>query len=119
MDQETIASQKETWMLSRTIIKQQKIGQVIFWSMSCPNQNSSSWTNNMTIMTNGILNVVVPLGWYYGVCMETLGGCRTEKGWRYEGQNEQAPNNAIWKMKCKWIEKSYKLGSSFLANNGD
>jgi len=35
-------------------------------------------------MTNGILNMVVPLGWYYSVCMETLGGCRMKKGWQHE-----------------------------------
>ncbi len=70
-------------------------------------------------MTNGILNMVVPLCWYYSVCMETLGGCRMEKGWWYEGQNKQACNDTIWRMKCKWIEKNYKLGFCFRANNGD
>jgi hypothetical protein len=37
-------------------------------------------------MTNGILNMVVPLGWYYSISMETFGGCRTKKRLRIWGQ---------------------------------
>ncbi len=49
------------------------------------------------IRTRPFSSYVVHIKGYspYNICLETLDGCRMEKDWQYEGQNEQTPNSFL------------------------